>query len=198
MATDKPGRRAVFLDRDGVINHKPPDGAYVRSWSEFRFLPGALTALAELHASGATLLLVTNQRGVARGLIRPTDLAKIHAQLVAELAAVEVQLGGIYVCPHDAGECDCRKPDVGLFLRAQREHPWISFPNSDLIGDSLTDLEAGRRLGMRLWLVGDNEHAAATERDAQARAYILEGRAPSLLELVRHGGLLYGAEGSGR
>jgi histidinol-phosphate phosphatase family protein len=183
-------RRAVFLDRDGVINRKPPEGSYVRTWSEFEFLPDAVEGLAALTADGANLFLVTNQRGVARGIVDANELAEINSRMVEALASAGVRMSGVYVCPHDEGECQCRKPGIELFLRAKREHPWISFPSSDLVGDSLSDLEAGHRLDMRLWLVGEDERAAAVEREAGARGYLLAGRGSSLLELVRIGGLV--------
>lgn len=184
-----PSRRAVFLDRDGVINDKAPDGSYIRSWSEFQFAPGALAALERLQAAGATPIIVTNQRGVARGVMAADDLEALHLRLRTELAAAGVRLGGIYVCPHEIGACDCRKPAVGLFLQAQRDHPWISFVESDLVGDSLSDLQAGHALGMRLWLVGEDERRADVANRAAESGIALSGSAPSLLALVESGQL---------
>jgi D-glycero-D-manno-heptose 1,7-bisphosphate phosphatase len=196
-ADTSPRRPVIFLDRDGVINRKAPEGSYIADWSEFQFLPGAIEALARLQQAGACLLVVTNQRGVARGRIDAGDLEQIHSHLTAELARSGVALEGIYVCPHEAGTCDCRKPDVGLFLEAQREHPWISFEEAHLVADSLSDLEAGQRLGIRLWLVGDNERADYVARQAARRDIRLLGRAPTLLALVADGALLAAAVESG-
>ena len=155
-AVDRGGRRvAVFLDRDGVINRRI-EGGYVRDWSEFELLPGVVDSLVALTEAGATLFVVTNQRGVARGLVDSADLADIHDQLKAKLTEAGVELGGIYVCPHDVGQCDCRKPDVGLFRQARADNSWIDFTASHMVGDSISDAEAGARLGMRLWLVGGN------------------------------------------
>src|SRR6478735_2225101 len=85
-AVDRRGRRvAVFLDRDGVINRRI-EGGYVRDWSEFELLPGVIDSLVALTEAGATLFVVTNQRGVTRGLIDSADLADIHARLTAKLA----------------------------------------------------------------------------------------------------------------
>lgn len=176
---------AVFLDRDGVINRLAPNGGYVRDWSEFELLPGALAALAELHNSGADLFIATNQRGVARGLLDTRDLADIHRRLAEAMAAAGAPLAGLYVCPHEIGECDCRKPEVGLFRQAQAAHPWISFGNAHMVGDSMNDLLAGHRLGMTLWLVGDNHAAVADE--ALAEGITISGSAPSLEALVDDG-----------
>jgi histidinol-phosphate phosphatase family protein len=186
-ADRRPAHSAVFLDRDGVLNRRAADGGYVRRWSEFELQPGVLDALAVLQRAGGRLFVATNQRGVARGLVEPNELDDIHVRLTATAAAAGVRIEGIYVCPHETGTCDCRKPDVGLFRQAQHDHPWISFADSHLIGDSISDLQAGDRLGMTLWLVGD--HEAAVARQAHAQKITLAGHAPSLAQLVATGGL---------
>lgn len=189
MAAEAGARRtAVFLDRDGVINRRAPDGAYVRNWSEFEITPGATEALAALAKAGATLFIVTNQRGVARGLVTQADLEEIHARLVDDLARAGVALGGIYVCPHEIGTCDCRKPDVGLFMQARAANTWIDFGDSHMVGDSLSDMEAGHRLGMRLWLVGDDARSVA--QAAAARGFTVERTAPTISELAEEGSLV--------
>ena len=182
-------KTAVFLDRDGVINRRIPD-AYVRDWSEFELLPGVVGALAGLTRVGVTMFVVTNQRGVARGLVDAADLADIHARLMADLKAAGIDLGGIYTCPHEIGVCDCRKPGVGLFLQAQADHPWIRFADSHMVGDSISDAEAAHALGARVWLVGDD--AAEVAAEAARRGITVAGIAPSLADLVRDGELLAG------
>jgi D-glycero-D-manno-heptose 1,7-bisphosphate phosphatase len=177
-------RGAVFLDRDGVINRKAPEGAYVRNWSEFELLPGVTEALLALRTAGRPLFVVTNQRGVARGVVRATDVYDIHIRLTRQLRSIGVDLEGIYVCPHEKASCDCRKPGTGLFLDARRDRPWICFRDSDMIGDSLNDLQAGARLGMRLWLVGDEERSRSIVRAAERAGIRVSGWAPSLLALV--------------
>jgi histidinol-phosphate phosphatase family protein len=188
-ATEPESKRvAVFLDRDGVINRLAPDGGYVRDWSEFELLPGALEALAALHDAGAALFIATNQRGVARGLVDAAALEGIHRRLAETMTAAGAPLSGVFVCPHEIGECDCRKPDIGLFRQAQAAHPWIAFDESHLIGDSMNDLLAGHRLGMTLWLVGEDRAAVAGE--AVAQKIEVAGSAPSLEALVGDGALL--------
>jgi D-glycero-D-manno-heptose 1,7-bisphosphate phosphatase len=146
----------VFLDREGVLNRKPPEGEYVTRWEEFELLPGVADALSRLKRSGRRLILVSNQRCVALGLCSEGDVRKLHEQLQAHLTGRGAALDAIYFCPHDQGECCCRKPDTGMFEQAFRDFPDANPENSVMIGDSLSDIEAGRRVGMRtIFLAGD-------------------------------------------
>ena len=149
------GQVTIFLDRDGVINQKR-EGDYVRTWRDFEFLPNAREALALLTKAGYRTIIVTNQRGIARGLMSETDLAEIHRQMTADVAAAGGRIAAIYHCPHDIGVCSCRKPELGLFLQAQRDFPDLDFAAAALIGDSSSDMAAGARLGCRTILVGDD------------------------------------------
>jgi len=139
--------KTVFLDRDGVINRKPLEGDYVKCWEEFEFLPRAPEALRLLKEAGIRVIIVTNQRGIARGLMTERNLEEIHKRMLAELARVQASVDAIYYCPHEEGVCDCRKPRVGLFRQAQQDFQDIDFANSAVIGDSLKDMEAGTQLG---------------------------------------------------
>ncbi len=186
-AEARPAHSAVFLDRDGVINQLI-EGDYVRHWSDFKFVPGSVEALARLHQSGAALLVVTNQRGVARGLVDPTELAEIHQRMADELRRGGAPLDGIYVCPHDVGMCDCRKPAPGLFEQARDAHPWIDFKRSQLVGDSMTDLRAGQRLGLNNWLVGP--HRRRIRLIAALQRVRVAGSAATLADLVDDGALV--------
>lgn len=146
------GTPTAFLDRDGTINEKAPggSGSYVTSWDDFRFLPGAIEAMELLRAAGWRIVVVTNQRGIALGTMTREQVDELHRRLTA-LAPVDA----VYVCPHDEGECDCRKPEVGLFRAAQRVDPGIDFAQSVVFGDSQSDIEAGQRIGARTVQVGD-------------------------------------------
>ena len=177
---------AIFLDRDGVINRKPPEGAYVRGWAEFEFLPGAIEALQRLAARGrGPLVVVTNQRGIARGLMTRDDVDDIHERMSIALEAAGVRLAGIEICPHERGTCDCRKPEVGLFLEAARRDPSIDLRQSAVIGDTISDLEAGMRLGAEIYAVGPERSALVA---AAARKGIhVNASAESLLDLVTTG-----------
>jgi D-glycero-D-manno-heptose 1,7-bisphosphate phosphatase len=145
-------RRAVFLDRDGVINERLP-GAYVRTYDEFRFCRGARAGLRLLRESGYLLVAVTNQRGIGRGLMGEADLAEVHRRMQAELARAGAALADILYCPHDLpADCDCRKPRPGMLVRAIARHG-IDPAASWIVGDSPSDLEAGRAVGVRGILV---------------------------------------------
>jgi D-glycero-D-manno-heptose 1,7-bisphosphate phosphatase len=148
---------SVFLDRDGVLNRKAPEGDYVKTWAEFAWLPGALEALRKLDDSGLRVFIVTNQQGVAKGSIRPGDLEEIHRRLLEEVQQAGGAIAGIYVCPHLAGTCECRKPGTKLFHDAQRAFPDIVFERSVVVGDAATDIEAGRRIGARTLLISDRD-----------------------------------------
>lgn len=140
-------RRAVFLDRDGLINRKAAEHDYVKCLNEFFFLPDVPEAIARLNRAGYLVFVVTNQRGIARGLMSAADLQSIHEKMCAELQSCGAHIDGIYVCPHDIGQCHCRKPDIGLFLQAERDFQ-IDKAGSWMVGDSDSDVEAGKRYGV--------------------------------------------------
>jgi D-glycero-D-manno-heptose 1,7-bisphosphate phosphatase len=148
MAISNSSRRAAFLDRDGVLNRKMPEGEYVTTPEEFELLLGAIGGLQRLAAAGYRLIVVTNQRGVARGKLTLDGLSAIHRKMERLLAANGLTLDAIYFCPHGAGECDCRKPQPGLLLRAFQDFPGLVREECVLFGDSGSDLEAARRAGV--------------------------------------------------
>ena len=141
--------RTVFLDRDGVLNEKMPEGCYVTCREEFHLLEGVPQAIARLNRAGLRVIVVSNQRGVSRGLMNMADVEAIHAALQQMLATHGAHVDHFYFCPHGKGECNCRKPLPGMFEQACRDFPQIEAAASLLIGDSLSDIEFGRRLGMR-------------------------------------------------
>jgi D-glycero-D-manno-heptose 1,7-bisphosphate phosphatase len=146
-AMARSARPAVFLDRDGVINRRLP-GAYVRTWEEFRFLRGARPALRLLREAGYLLVVITNQRGIGRGLMTEADLAAVHRRMQAELARAGAPVDAIFHCPHDLdAACGCRKPQPGLIEKARRCFA-IDASRSWVVGDSLSDLGAGRAAGI--------------------------------------------------
>ena len=151
--------RTAFLDRDGVINRKMPEGQYVTAWEHFHLLPGVPEAIAALNRKGLRVLVVTNQRGVALGLYTSADVEAIHAQLQTALAESGAHVDGFYFCPHDKRQCNCRKPGPGLFEQAKADFPEITPEASLIIGDSLSDIEFGHNLGMKtVFIEGNREH----------------------------------------
>jgi D-glycero-D-manno-heptose 1,7-bisphosphate phosphatase len=144
---------AALLDRDGTINVKAPEGEYVESPGEVRLLPGAAAAIARLNARGIPVVVVTNQRGIALGRMTEADLAAVHARLDELLAAEGARVDAYYHCPHERGECDCRKPGTAMLERAAAEHG-LDLRRAVMIGDAESDVEAGRRVGARTVLLG--------------------------------------------
>lgn len=177
------GVRTVFLDRDGVINRKAAEGEYVAHWGDFHFLPGAEAAIAALNRSGRRVIVVTNQRGIARGRYTAADVEGIHAQLLLDLMAQGARIDAFYYCPHDKNECECRKPKTGMFEQAFRDFPEASVSTSVIIGDSLSDIEAAQKLGMRsIFIEGDPETQKPGAAKAASGAEAVYG---SLAEAVR-------------
>jgi D-glycero-D-manno-heptose 1,7-bisphosphate phosphatase len=166
----------VFLDRDGVINRKPPEGQYVRGPSELELLPGAPEAIARLSQAGVRTVVVTNQQGVGKGLMTIGDLDRVHARLRAEVEAEGGRIDQLLVCPHLEGTCECRKPRIGLFVEARRRDGRIAFDESVMIGDSLSDMAAAEAIGAAAILV-----AGATDDDAGLRKVAGMAEATELL-----------------
>jgi D-glycero-D-manno-heptose 1,7-bisphosphate phosphatase len=173
----------VFLDRDGVINRKPPEGEYISRWNEVHLLPGAEAAIAALNRSGYRVIVVSNQRGIALGRYTRSDVETLHAQLQEYLALHNAHIDAFYICPHDRGECDCRKPGTGMFLQAFRDFPSASPANSVVVGDSLSDIEAARALGMpSIFIEGD---PSTQKEGAESAAALADAVAESLAEALK-------------
>ncbi|HEV7657199.1 MAG TPA: HAD-IIIA family hydrolase [Mycobacteriales bacterium] len=152
--------RTAFLDRDGTLNVKAPEGSYVTSPDAVVLLPGAGSAVRRLNEAGVRVVLVTNQRGLARGLLTPAGYAAVADRLRALLAADGARLDASYMCPHEAG-CDCRKPRPGLLLRAMADDPGISPGGAVLVGDAESDVAAGIAAGVRTVRLGPPGTATA-------------------------------------
>jgi D-glycero-D-manno-heptose 1,7-bisphosphate phosphatase len=179
------GLRTVFLDRDGVLNRKMPEGQYVTGWQHFDLLPGIPEAIARLNQEGLRVVVVTNQRGIALGLYTAQDVNEIHAQLQRTLAMHGAHMDGFYFCPHDKRQCNCRKPLPGLFEQAKADFPEIDAATSLVIGDSLSDIEFGRNLGMKtIFIEGDAYAQQHQKPGAQKAAELADERYPSLPEAV--------------
>jgi histidinol-phosphate phosphatase family protein len=141
-------RRCVFLDRDGVINVKAAAGDYIRSWEQFKILPAVVDWIRLFNALDLLVIVVTNQRGVAKGLMTAADLDEIHQRMCSALAERGARVDDVFSCIHAEGACDCRKPRAGLVVAAARK--WdVDLSHSILIGDSNSDRELADACGMR-------------------------------------------------
>ena len=136
---------AIFLDRDGVINENRAD--HVTGWDDFVLVRGALAGLRVLSDLHMPTFVVTNQAIVGRGVITPEALEALHARMCTLLASQGGRITAVYACPHrPADRCACRKPRLGLFVQAAREHG-LDLGSSYYIGDALTDVAAGQAAG---------------------------------------------------
>jgi D-glycero-D-manno-heptose 1,7-bisphosphate phosphatase len=172
-------RPAIFLDRDGVIIENRDE--YVLAWEDVTFIPSALPALAKLAASDYAVVVVTNQAAVGRGLLSRADAHMINNRIQAEVVHSGGRLDRVYMCPHHPDEdCECRKPKPGLLLQAARELN-IDLTQSWMIGDALTDLQAGQAAGV------SNSLLVLTGRGAaQKAAHQLDGGYPDLQAAVEY------------
>lgn len=148
MNIDYNGYDTLFLDRDGVINHHRPDD-YVKTWDEFEFLPGVLDSLCVLSTMFKRIIIVTNQRGVGKGLMSEKTLHEIHRRMIGEIEEHGGRIDGIYYCTDLNNDSPNRKPNSGMALQAKTDFPDIAFERSIMIGDSESDMEFGRRLSMK-------------------------------------------------
>ena len=141
-------KRLVFIDRDGVIN-VDPIGDYIKTWEEFRFETGVFEALKEMSDHGIDIILISNQAGVGDGFFSEIALWDIHHRMMEEFEKRDIRILSSYYCLHgkNAG-CRCRKPEIGLFQKAVQGlayDPKTTF----FIGDKATDVEAGKRFGIK-------------------------------------------------
>jgi D-glycero-D-manno-heptose 1,7-bisphosphate phosphatase len=171
-------RRAVFLDRDGVLNHsKVKNGKpYApRKLSDFRLLPGAVQAVTDLKSAGYVVIVVTNQPDVGHGLISEATLDAMHSKLRSK-----VPVDGIMVCPHRQGaNCSCRKPKPGMILEAMRR--WgITTDGSYMVGDRASDIVAGQAAGLSTIFV-DRSYAETVTAKPNLTVRSLQQAANSIL-----------------
>lgn len=143
--------KAVFVDRDGVINQDL--GKYITKPKEFFFLPGAVEALKKLHNSDFKVLIITNQGGIGKGIYTEKDVEDIHKKMYKLLEKEGIKIDGLYYCPHHPKEdCGCRKPRLGMVNNAIKDHK-IDVKKSFFIGDKTSDIKAGKDAGCKTFLV---------------------------------------------
>jgi D-glycero-D-manno-heptose 1,7-bisphosphate phosphatase len=179
MAVISPRRPAIFLDKDGTLLDNVP---YNVDPDRMHLASGAAEALLTFHRAGYTLIVVSNQSGVARGYFDEQALRSVDQRLRELLAGVGVPLAGFYYCPHHplgsnpryAVNCDCRKPAPGMILRAAADHG-IALDHSWLIGDILDDIEAGRRAGCQTVLLANGNETEWRLSPLRCPKYLAEG-----------------------
>ena len=137
----------LFLDRDGVINVESV-GSYITSWSEFNFHDGVLDSLRSLSGMFGNIIVVSNQRGVGRGIMSIETLREIHGNMKAAVAEKGGRIDKVYSCTATTDDDHNRKPHTGMGLQAQEDFPAIDFKHSIMVGNSISDMEFGKRLSM--------------------------------------------------
>ena len=145
--------KAIFLDRDGVINRYPGDTKYVTTWKEFRFLPRAKKAVAKLHKNGFKIFVVSNQAGVGKGILSRETLNSITERMLEAVEKSQGKIDDVYYCTHLQDEnCSCRKPKAGL-IDIAKKHYHIDLKNSFFIGDTVRDVKTAKTAGCKSILV---------------------------------------------
>ena len=150
--------KVIFLDRDGVINKYPGDFEYVKSWGEFRFLPKVKPALKELNDKGFKIFVVSNQAGVSKNIYSQESLDLITKNMLKELSEDGINISAVYYCIHrQEDNCSCRKPNIGLIEQAltklKNENHSVELKSSYFIGDTILDIETGKKAGLKTILV---------------------------------------------
>lgn len=147
----------LFLDRDGVINTKLEDD-YVKHWIEFEFIDGVFDALKKLDTVFGTIVIVTNQQCIGKGIIRTEDLELIHKNMMYEINYLKGRIDKIYFSPYlNSENHPTRKPGIGMALQAKKDFPQIDFSKAIIVGDSLSDMEFGRNAGIKTVYVSDKD-----------------------------------------
>lgn len=164
----------LFLDRDGIINKKR-DNDYIKNWSEFSFIEGSLNAMSNLSVVFGKIIIVTNQRGVGRGLMKEEDLIVIHDKMINKILLNKGRIDKIYYCTDVSEFSFCRKPNPGMGIQALSDFPEIDFFKSIIVGDSISDLLFGKNLGMKKVYIGES-----------FEDFEIDGLFPSLLEFSSH------------
>lgn len=137
---------ALFLDRDGVIIENRAN--YVRSWADVEFFPQALTALARIRLLPIKIIVVTNQSAVGRGILTLETAVSLNERILDVVRSQNGRIDAAYICPDAPGTSLCRKPEPGMLLQAATDHD-IDLSQSIMIGDALTDVQAGQRAGVK-------------------------------------------------
>lgn len=136
----------LFLDRDGVINHEKHND-YIHTWDEFHFYDGVKDAIKIFAEKFKYIIVVTNQKGIGKGVTKPEDLKHIHLNMIKEIENTGGRIDAIYFCPDVDENSPNRKPNIGMGLQAKKDFPEIDFNKSIMVGNTLSDMQFGKSLG---------------------------------------------------
>jgi D-glycero-D-manno-heptose 1,7-bisphosphate phosphatase len=157
-------KKAAFLDRDGVVNKKAAEHHYIHSLRDFVFTEGVFDICVELAGRGFEFIILTNQRGIARGLYTDEDVYEIHEHIKEHFRKHSLPLLAIYYCPHEEGECECRKPRDGMLRFAVRDFD-VDLQELLMISDSQDDIAMAERFGVgRRILIPSDDILSAKEK----------------------------------
>lgn len=171
----------LFLDRDGVINRRIA-GHFIKVWEDFEWETGALEAIVRASTIFERIVVVTNQSGLEKRILPEETLQEIHQTIIDTLTAAGGKIDKVYYCPHKAfSKCTCRKPKTGMAFQAKNDFPEIDFTQSVMVGDSISDMEFGKALGMYVVLVAGKKE----EYDAQHNVCV-DFRAKNLLDFIEN------------
>jgi histidinol-phosphate phosphatase family protein len=167
----------LFLDRDGVINYEKYND-YIHKWEEFVFYEGALEAIQIFSKHFNRIVIVTNQKGIGKGLTRPIDLEEIHNNMVAAIQKEGGRIDAIYFCSDLDDNSPNRKPNPGMGLQASRAFPEIDFKKSLMVGNNFSDMQFGRNLGMHTIFLATTHFEGTADDDR------IDARYHSLIDLA--------------
>lgn len=168
-------RKVVFLDRDGVINRRAQSHCYITVWEEVEILPGVYEAICKLKKAGYYIAVVSNQRGIARGICSREQIDRLHEKMLENFKRKGAVIDKIYICPHGEGECSCRKPNPGLLYMAEvdlwnEKKERVDKKSSWMIGDFESDIEAGHAYGVKTIWIRDSENKMQINTDYKAKS----------------------------
>ena len=151
--------KVIFLDRDGVINKCAKEHEYITQWENFEFLENVPKAIKLLNDAKYKIVVISNQRGIARGVMTKNEVDELHKRVNEYLNKKDTNIDLFLYCPHEIGECNCRKPGIGLFLAAERLFN-VDKSHSYMIGDNESDIIAGHDFGVKTVFIGDHNSLA--------------------------------------
>jgi len=179
-------KKIILIDRDGVINQKAPRGEYISKWKDFIFLEDTKKAMIELSKIGFQFIVISNQAGLARGMITPDDLEDIHKNMVQELKKNGVEVLKIYYCPHHWDEkCECRKPKAGMLFQASEDFN-VRLDKLIFIGDDIRDAEAAWNAGANSILIQNQEESYPLELVKKFNSKVYQTMSDSMCYIQDH------------